>query len=1082
MWNRETDRMFLELRQDAVLLFDAESLNLVYLNPAAQRIFPQTDAETVFSDLFRDDNIEELLHTADSAGAMQALAAEANPWFSESALVHVVKTLSDARPVFMITLDRLANRPSPDSLQMIKAVLNSAYFTALRIDLLTKQATLIIDQNQLMNTQANFSDYSVYFERYAEAVIHPEDREQFLTAFSAEQLRLFLEMNTSPACTVRRLSDEEYRWASFTLAPVTQNIVLLFGKDSNEQHLQQERSDRYRDELAAVSRRNSYIISGVSDIFRLMLHIDMNTGETVVCTMHPDLEPFLSYEQKYHYDQIAAMLMKHVHPDDHAQLHMISDFGNVQQLVAQQQYKFSVDYRRVAPQQDPNVNAKWTRSVFTLTAFDNGVPTEAIFAVQDIDAEMRRELDAKREKASITEQFYTLIRNRYLWFIEHDYSKKVSSCHRIANHMVMPPMECPFGQFFERMIMPHCHPEDYKKVALALMPLTAEEGWKQGVRQDTVDYRHKTDSGWRHVRAELFLQENEDGILHAMIYIADIDDMVQQQMLMTRSEREQLEIRRKIDKILENTYIRVAEIDLDADTIRHYHIKENRLVPDPDTDSFREYSERYAERFIHPGQRETFLRNYSYEKILLAAREQNSEFKYLFLVDLNGDGKYFWCNIGFKFLENENGKRFAMAYVENVHDEIEKRDAHVHQLTQARDQLAEKIRMHERLRIRRAHVFLNIASSFQLALNQIYGALDKMERGLPEAKRPHQELGTIFTAYERLSAMTGCAKDLLLIENNQLPLLKEPTNLSKLLQKIRFNAGDAFVEKQIRLVSFATNVTEEIVICDSQRLMFLIDNIFINVIRSLPDRAHVTLQLAETHIAGAKGMGMYEFSLVTQGDSISQDIQKGLLCPIPKSDPMSSVDAAFFLNNPDYRQYNLYLSKRLIALMKGSLEYTPLPNHAGAVVLRLPFPYVPKRVLFPLRRTFGKRALIWDSKQAASISTIEILRESGMQSDWQADFEGICAYLNLAQSQQKPYDLLVIRQTDLTASPIDCLAKIRELIPDTPVFIIADEATLGKPVEQRFAHVYPLDTPVFRSTVAKQLWKVFGDSSTSKES
>lgn len=1077
MWNRETDRMFLEMRQDAVLLFDAESLKLIYLNPAAQQIFPQTDAETVFGDLFPDKNIHELLQIARASGILQALAVDQNPWFSESALVHALKTVSDSQSVFMITLDKRANRPSPEALQMIKAVLNSAYFTALRINLQTKQATLIIDQNQLLNTQANFSDYTVYFERYAEAVIHPEDRTQFLTAFSEGQLRLFAEMNTSPACIVRRQFEEEYRWASYTLAAVNPSVVLLFGKDSNEQHLQQEQSDHYRDELAAVSTRNSYVISGVSDIFRLMLRIDLNTGDAVLCTMHPDLERYFSYDKTYRFDHLADTLMNMVHPDDRELLHSISCLQAIQNLVTQKHYKLSVDYRRIAPQQDPNVNAKWTRSVFTLTAFEHGVPTEAIFMVQDIDEQMRRELDAKRENASITEQFYTLIRNRYLWFIEHDYSKKISSCHRIANHMVMPPMECPFGQFFERMIMPHCHPEDYKKVALALMPLTAEEGWRQGKRQDSVEYRHKSENGWRYVRAELFLQENEDGILHAMIYIADIDDAVREQNMLTHSEHEQLEIRRKIDRILENTYVRISEIDLDADTIRHYHIEENRLVPNSSAITFHEYADRYAERFIHPEQREVFLRHYSYEQLMLTAREQETEFKHLFLVDLNQDGNYIWCNIGFKFLKNEHGKRFAMAYVENVNEEIEKRDAHVHQLTQERNLLMEKIRMHERLRIRRAHVFLNIASSFQLALNQIYGALDKMQRGLPETDRSHHEIGTIFTAYERLSAMTGCAKDLLLIENNQLPLLKEPTNLSALLKKIRFHAGDAFAEKQIRLVSFATNVTEEIVICDSQRLMFLLDNIFINVIRSLPARTNVTLQLAETHIVGKKGVGMYEFSLITQGDSISQDIQKGLLCPIPKSDPMSSVETAFFLNNPDYRQYNLYLSKRLVKLMNGSLEYVPLPDHAGAVVLRLPFPYVPKHVLFPLRRTFGKRALIWDSKQAASISTIEILRESGMQSDWQADFEGIFAYLNLAQSQKQPYDLLVIRQTDLTASSTDRLSKIHETIPDTPIFIIADESNIGKPVDQRFAQVYPLQTPVFRSTVAKQLWAVFGDQS-----
>lgn len=1081
MWNQETDRTFLELREDAVLLFEQDTLKLLYLNPAARKFFPQADAETVYADLFQNEAVDNLLKDAVSSGSSSALTLDEQPWFPESAVIHVFPATWESAPAIIVMLEQRAYGLPPEALQMMKAVLTSAYFTAMRIDLKTKRASLIMDKNPLMNAPALFPDYNEFIAHYAAAVIHPEDRASFLTAFSAEQLRLFLAANTSPTCTVRRLTEEEYRWASFTLAAVNQTVVLLLGKDSNEQYLQQERSDLYRDELAAAHKRNHYIISGVSDIFRLMLWIDLKTGEAVLCTIHPDLEPYFSYEQTYQFEALADQLMNLVHPDDREQLHSISRLSAIQQLVEQQDYKRSVDYRRVAPQQDPNVNAKWTRSVFTLTSFENGVPTEAIFAVQDIDAQMRNEIEAKRENASITEQFYTLIRHRYLWFIEHDYSKQISCCHRIANHMVMDPMECPFGQFFERMIMPHCHPEDYKKVALALMPLTAEEGYKRGKPQDTVEYRHKTENGWRYVRAEIFMQENEDGILHAMIYIADIDDAVRQQKLLTDAEHEQLKMRRKFDKIFESTYIRVAEIDIDADTIRHFHIEEDRLVPDSGAIGFQEFHNRYPERYIYPEQRTEFIEHFSFEKILSAAREHQTELKHPFLVKLNDDGEYVWCNIGFKFLNDENGKRFAMAYVENVNEDIQKRDAYLLQLTQARDQLLEKMRMNERVRIRRAHVFLNIASSFQLALNQIYGALDKMERGLPEAKRAHHDLGTIFTAYERLSAMTSCAKDLLLIENNQLPFLKEPTSLPKLLQRIRVNAKEVFEEKQIRLVSFSTNVTEEIVICDSQRLMFLIDNIFINVMRSLPKQANVALQLAENQITGQNNTATYEFSLVTQGDSISQDIQKALLRPIPKNDPMRSVEAAFFLNNPDYRQYNLYLSKRLIALMNGTLEYVPLPNHAGAVILRLPFPYVPKRVLFPLRKTFGKRALIWDSKQAASISTIEILRESGMQSEWQADFEGVHAYLTLAHAQHTPFDLLVIRQTDLTASPTDCLAKIRELDPETPIFIIADDAQNGHPVDQRFSQVYPLDTPVFRSTVAKQLWTVFGEPTAPEE-
>ena len=1078
MWNQQTDRMFLEMREDAVLIFEDTSLKLLYINKSATNYFPDTNSDTVFSDLFQNEKIDNMLKAAAASGRLIGLPLDEHPWFPESAVLHAVHTQWENQEVFVLTIDKRAYGPPPEALQMMKAVLTSAYFTAVRIDTVSNRASIISDKNPLMNTQALFPSYAEYFEKYAEAVIHPEDREQFLACFSEEQVRLFLEANTSPACTVRRSVDEEYRWASFTLAALNQSVVLMFGKDSNEQHLVQERSDRYRSELETVSQRNSYILAAAGDIFRLMLHIDLRTEEVVVCSVHPELAPFFSVERVYQYDEIAGRLMQFVHPDDREKMHIFTDPKSIPEHLDPNENKVSMNYRRIAAQQDPNLNFRWTRSVFTVIREEEGTPVEAVYAVQDIDAQKRKEIAAIRAQQTITEQFYTLIRNRYIWFIENDYSKKISRCYRIANHMVMPPMECPFCQFFERMIMPHVHPEDYKKVAIALLPLTAEESYRQGKRQISIDYRHKTENGWRFVRAEMYLQKDEDDVLHTMIYVSDVDDEVTSRNNLTRSEHEQLEMHRKVDHLLTDTFVHVGEVDLDADTIRHYHLENEDLIPDADTKSFRDYCEHYAERFIHPDQRMEFNHIFSYDHILRAARENQGELKQLFLVDVSEKGEYLWCNIGIKFLINENGKSFALTYVENVNDEIQNRDSHLISLQQKKEQLLANLRTNERARIRRAHVFMNIASSFQLALNQIYGAIDKLERDLPEDARKHQDTGLIFAAYERLSAMTACTKDLLLLENNQLPLLREPTSLSTLMQKLRMNSRELFEKKRVRFYSYTTHVNDEIVLCDSRRLSFLVENVFFNVIRSLPDDSEITLRLAETPVEG-KQQAMYEFSLVMQGDSVSLDIQSGILSPIPQNDPMKSVEAAFFLNNPDYQQYNIYLSKRLIAIMGGTLEFVPLPDHASAVVLRLPFEIQSKPVIFPLRKTFGKHALVWDSQQAAAIATIEILRESGMQSDWQSDLEGVCAYLKLAEMQDMAYDLIIVRSSDLNHQKENCISKIRALSPDIAIFIIDDVHTEKQMQSIESERIYELQTPVFRSDMANLLRSVFGESGSS---
>lgn len=1074
MWNHQTDRMFLDMREDAALIFEQSTLKLLYLNSTASLYFPETDSNTVFSDLFQSEKIRNMLKAAEASGRLIALPMEQQTWFPERAMLHCVRTTLEDQNVFVLTIDKRDYSAPPEAMQMLKAVLTSAYFTSVRIDTASKRASIISDKNPLMNTQARFPSFTAYLEKYADAVIHPEDKEQFLSSFSEAQIRLFLEANTEPTCTVRRSSGEEYRWASFTLAALNPAVVLLFGKDSNEQHLVQERSDRYRSELESVSLRNRYILSSINDIFRLMMHIDLRTSEVVVCSVHPELAPFFSVDHVYQYQDIRDRLMHFVHPEDREKLEMFAEPKAVSHSMTENEETISIVYRRIAAQQEPDPNYKWTRSVFTVIQRENGQPTEAVYAVQDIDAQMRKEIAAKRTEQTLTEQFYTLIRNRYLWFIENDYRTQISKCYRIDDHKVLPPAECPFGQFFERVIMPYCHPEDFKKVALALLPLTAEENYRQGKRQINVDYRCKIDHEWRYVRAEMYLQKDAEDILHTMIYVSDINDEITSRNDLTRSEHEQLELHKKIDHIISDTFIHIGEVDIDADTICHYHLENENLISEGESKSFLDYCEHFAERFVHPNYRAEFKQNFSYDHILRAARENEGELKQLFLISPEGNDTYLWCNIGIKFLTNDNGKSFALTYIENVDDEIKNRNSHLISLQQKKEQLTAHLRTNERARIRRAHVFMNITSSFQLALNQIYGALDKLERDLPEDARKHDDTGLIFTACERLSAMTACSKDLLLLENNQLPLIREPADLLRMIRKIRVDSNELFEKKKIRFYSYTTQVTDEIVFCDSRRFSFLVENIFFNIIRSMPDQSEITLRLAETPI-NEKGKAMYEFSLKMQGDSVSLDIQSGLLSPIPQNDPMKSVEAEFFLNNPDYQQFNIYLSKRLISIMGGTLEFVPLPDHASAVVLRIPFEYQKNPVIFPLRRTFGKRAMIWDSQQAAAIATIEMLRESGMQCDWQSDFDGVCAYLKLAEKQNSPYELIVIRQSDQILQNENCIPALRAISPAAAIVIIDDIHTEQQMQSIEAERIYDIKTPLFRSEMASVLRLAFDE-------
>ena len=1071
MWDQATDKLFLKMREDAVLLFEKQPMRLLYLNDAAKSLFPDANEEVLLADLIPIPAVLELAESAAASGHMRALPLERTPWFPERAMLHAVTLEWDGKAALALTVDRRAYGPPPEAMQLMKAVLSASYFSASRIDLRNKRCSVISDKNVLMNTQAKFCSFSDYLALYAEAVIHPEDREQFITSFTAEQIRLFLEANTNPTCTVRRMQDEEYRWASFTLAAVDPNIVLLLGKDSNDQHLVQERSDQYRTELESVSLRNRYILSNVSDIFRLMLRVDLTNGDTMVCSMCDGFENVFSYDKTYSYREVAEKLLSLAHPDDQPQFLRYMKLKSFFDLQNEGKTQEVYEYRRVMPGQDPDESAKYTRSVITLEDYVDGRPTAAFYTVLDIDSQKRAELTAQRTQAALTDQFFMLIKDRFIRFIECDYATQTAFLYRIVDHTVKEPEAIPFGQYFEKLIMPQCHPEDFKQVAMAFLPRAAEDAYKTGKRQIVADYRCRCGSGWHYVRGEMYLRADESG-LHSMLYIADIDNEVQARNLQTQTEHEQLILRRKFGQMVQDSYIRIGEVDPDADTISHYVRSGGDFVLKEGDTPFSKYCELLASR-IHPSQADAFRSEMSYHQIRRAAREHIGQLKGLYLLDAAGDRQYLWCNIGIRFFTNDIGKAYYMTFIQNVNDEICGRNTQLNTLAQAKQHLQELMREKEQARIQKAHVFMNIASNFQLGLNQIYSAIDRMRSELPDSAANSEEFQTILSAYDRLTAMMDSAKDVLLIENNQLPLLKEPTSLVELLHKIKMDSASVFFKKNLHFSSDASQVTQETVLCDRSRVTFLLENIFMKIIRALPDESTCALRLSQKADRSGMNRAIYEFALMTKEEQISKDFKNDLLGGEPKRDALRMMRDALTSQNGDHQQHNVYLAKRLIALMKGSLDYVKLPGETSAVVLQLPMEYLPMQVTFPHSRCFGKRAVVWDSRKTSAMSELEMLRETGMLTEWQAEFNSLTAYLKLAESENRPYDLVMLRQSELNLCKQDCFAILAELVPDTPLLVLLDVPAEDHARPSGKNKTFFMASPMFRSGLANVLFRIF---------
>ena len=1076
MWDATAERALLEQRTDATLLVNVDTMQTVFLNTAAQAALSQSnimDAEK----LLANEDIQTLLKTAQSASAVKqktVILSENHPIFCCATPMP-----QKDQPIVMLTFLSRQEQRSKSIYDSAMMLLGRTYFTVIRISMPSMEADVISSLHPTLSAHAHFPSFQSLIELFVEQTIHTADRDNFIATFSAENLQNFIGEQPNIELSVRRLNDGLYTWAKFSLCYESEDSILFLGADVNDAHLESERTEQYQQDLKTLSLRNSYILSSVSDIFRLMIHIDIRTGDAVICALHPTLSKLFSYDKVYAFDEIANQLLNLVHPDDMEILRDFSDLSRYRRPITGSRERIALEYRRISPQKglDAQPVAKWTRSVIILASPDeNGIPTEAVYAVQDFHEQKLRELENQKKQNNLLSQFYTLLQHRFVWFVECDYVEQNLRCWRVVGDTVQQTGDVPFSRVFEKLLIPYCYPDDIKKIATLFLPDAVQRAYQNGQREITSEYRHKTTNGWKWVRVEMYLSGDNAGGLRSMTYATDINSEKERSDAIAQFERQQLTLRRRFGQTIQDSFLSIGEIDLDADKIFHYQLQNHDFVKVEDPKPFSQLAVEFLATAVYPNHRQTFETMFSYEQLQRASRSNAAKIQHQFLLDMTGNHHYIWCSVAACFFRNENGKQFLMAYIQDINAQVSEHDDTFREIEASRNKLQNNLRLAEQARIRKAHLFSNMVSDVKLSLNQVIGAFDSLHEITPQSERSNQEFHELETTFQRLQRMIEDSRDLLLLENDQMPLLKELTSLPALLQKLKMQAADVLYGKQLQIITYTSHVTNEHIYCDSARISQLLDSIFLQLIRSMPEKSSITLSLSQMKYQPENQIAMYEFTMVTHGSQIGQDMQASIGESL-QNDVASIPSERSVFSDSASNHLMMHINKKLIALMHGSLSFKRTGDRTNVVTLRLPFHYASKNgdCIFPQVYFYGKRALLLDSEQQAAAGVSEMLAEAGIQGDWTNSFDIACVKLQEAIAHNEPYKMMIVRQTDLNRDASPALQKLQGIVQEhTKILVLCDapQETHIQPLPE-YPTPYFVPTPLFRSILAKQLWMLY---------
>lgn len=1049
---------------DAVLVVDPATYAVRYHNPAAAALFPHNATMQLPEALL--SSLQTLRAPYEGQFTLPADAILGNAQAMQMQCVGISFEGSDA---ILLSLTAAADTEGQEQ-NICKQILEATHFLLVTIDAQTMHTAVLQAADPLLRALPHFPSFDLFAEAYASYALHPDDISTFAATISEVGCKRFLQSGTAPALTLRCRAEQDYRWANFGIVRIDRNTLLLRCYYTDPQK-QQERSVNYQRALEALSQRNAHILSGISDIFRLMFHVDLRTHATLVCSMHKSLEGTLSYDIVYPFESIAEVLLSLVHPDDAKTLRTFSDLTRYQKPLEMDSQRIYVEYRRLTPSTSggQDTEPKWTRSVIQLIGKKGQLPTAVIYAVQDIDAQKRRELEVQRQQDDLKRKFDLLIRNRFLCFIDADFQTKIAECYRIENGQAVHDFTCPFHQIIEKGFIPHCHPDDIKQLAKNFLPEQILAAAANGKRQTTLTYRFRNGDTWIWVRAEMYLEYDEQGGLHAMTYISDVDQETRNLSAIAGAEREQLVLRKKFGLSVQDSFLSIDEVDLEADRFFHYHLQDDNYILIPAAKPFSQLCRNYAQKHIHPSEQAAFQRYFGYEAILRAARERSTKIKHQFRFDLKADGNYLWCSFSARFFRDDSGKPFVMLYLQNIDQEVREREQRLQELEQAKQELQNAIRLAEQSRVRKAHFLTNITSDARLSLNHICGVLEQLRSKGSFTMEQQEDFDTLSAACDRIESMIENMRDVLLLENHMLPLMKEPVSLPEVFSIIKEKAMPTLIGKHLQLTTYASHVVNEIIYCDSNRLLHLIESIFLHIIRVLPNDTAITLSLTQSPTK-TPNTELFTFSLVSYGDQFSQDFQKSLCTPLRAISGMNALERSMFA---EVGQDNLHMhiNKKLIALMGGSLQYEQLTDHASAVVLSIPLAVAMEPpCIFPNLHLFSKRAMLLEPVEPAAEALKEILNETGLQIESVQTPEDAVERLRQAVANE-PFDLLILPQSLLNEKKLPLLRILRAISPDTSFLLRQDKPPTPEALQDaESVDALLIPSPIFRTALARQLW------------
>lgn len=742
--------------------------------------------------------------------------------------------------------------------------------------------------------------------------IHPDDMNNFISFTRPDHLKKALDTGRKVLrCCYRRRSKDDFHWNLMEVVPDSDGegqYIFVYVKDIHE--IFQESL-----ELDDASIRVQEVIRTLGEQNFGVYGIELSTGEANLVRENGHTHTgWKSWTLQW--DEIMnSRLMKQIHPADRDSFYKRFSLKGLRQM-------------KEADIQKADMLCQWRgeedseyryMAVIAYYGEKYNAKNYAILALQNVDKRVRQEhaLTLRdMQLAAILKSRYSVMTTVYL---------ENGQCERIwineSSHM-NNILSGNYNQYFHQALENTVHPDDaevFKRV-MSLEHLYQKAAATREYSEESCQYR-MTGKSLRWLEQHV-IYSRQGSRISVNILGRDITQEKIDEELRHKEEQEKADIIKTLSGMFFATYY----ADLEQDTFQSVtHLQEVEEALEGRID-YETGLKTYAEKFVHPDDREEYLRVLSVENLkkTLSSKNPYVTFAYRKLPDDQKEApqQYGWIRSTAVMSQTDaNGKARSIVYAAQDVTESKRREMREQQALQAACEAADHANASKQ-------EFLSCMShNIRTPMNGIMGMIKIAADNVDNHEKVKNCLDKASLSSLQLLSTLNEVLDISQIKSGGFLLDISAFNLNELMQDMVASVLPGIMEKNLNLNVLPLQVEHEAVYGDWQRLQQMFMNILGNSVKYTPSGGTLEISVAERE-SRERGCRSYDFVFSDNGIGMDEEFINHIFEPFSRAeDPkVSQIDGIGL---------GMSIAQNIARMMGGAISVESVPGHGTKFTVTL---------------------------------------------------------------------------------------------------------------------------------------------------